>query len=80
MVTKDRKLIVFSIITSAISALLGFVQKFIDSLDKIDYRVIFIAGILIFLVVIILLFFLARELIGKVRERNLAKRMRKRKR
>lgn len=76
MVSTDRKLVIFSVITSILSAGLGFINRFIETLEEIDVLVIFFSGIFIFLVIIILLFFLIKEVIVKIslREDNLKKK------
>ncbi|MGD9276648.1 MAG: hypothetical protein PVJ67_05730 [Candidatus Pacearchaeota archaeon] len=66
MVTTDRKLVVFSVITSILSATLGFIDRFVETLEEIDIRIIFFSGIFILLVIVILLFFLIREVIIKI--------------
>ncbi|MFH1787212.1 MAG: hypothetical protein ABH811_00245 [archaeon] len=66
MIGKDRKLVVFSILTSLFSGLFGFVNRFVESLEEIDAEIVFITGILLLVIVIILLFFLVKNLIGNI--------------
>lgn len=81
MVSTDRKLVVFSVITSILSAALGFIDRFVETLEEIDIRIIFFSGISILLVIVILLFFLIREVIIKlvIRRDDLRKNKKKRK-
>lgn len=66
MIAKDRYLVIFSILTSLLSAGLGFVEKFIQSIHEVDLLVIFFSGIFILLVILILLFFLVKEVITRI--------------
>lgn len=80
MFSKERYLVVFSIVTSLFSAGLGFIEKFIQSIHAVDLTIIFFSGIFILLVVLILLFFLAKEIISKFPSRKVRVKKRKSKR
>lgn len=66
----EKRLVIFSIITSVLSAGLGFVQRFIKSLGEVDKLVIFFSGIFVLIVVAILLYLLSRELIRRLSKKK----------
>ena len=61
MIGLDKKLVIFSIITSLLSLFWGFIQRFLDSLEVVNNFVIFLTGIFLFIVILMLLFFLIKE-------------------
>lgn len=67
MLLKDTYLVVFSIATSLLSAGLAFVEKFVQSIHQVDLTIIFFSGMFIILVIIILVFFLAKGVIENKR-------------
>lgn len=66
MLARDKYLVIFSIATSLLSAGLGFVERFIKSIHEVDLQVIFFSGLFVLIVVMILLFFLLKDLLLRI--------------
>ena len=75
----DKRLVIFSLISSFMSGIFGVVNRFFEAVTLMDIRIVFYSGLLLIFVLLILGFFLVKDLISRIKaKRRSKKRLRRR--
>ena len=70
----DKRLVLFSIVSSVMSGIFGVINRFFEAVNTLDIRIVFYSGLLVIFVLMILFYFLIRDLISKIKSRKRARK------